>query len=188
MPNNIERFGYTTELFAEPDSRRINGYAIVFDMLSQDLGGFKTVIAPEAVDRTLQASADIRALVDHDSSKILGRTSAGTLRYSKDARGLNVSIDVPDTTFGNDLLVSVRRRDVSGMSFGTYVRKDEWNVKGDVPIRTIRDMDFFEVSIVTFPAFPDTTAALASLYEYQRQQGMPLALLERIHRLRIARG
>ena len=99
------------------DGRRVAGYAIVFGDLSEDLGGFREVIMPEAVDRTLSEQIDVRALANHNPADVLGRVSAGTLRLQKDARGLLVSIDLPKTSTGNDLLELVSRRDVSGMSF-----------------------------------------------------------------------
>src|SRR5262245_1416008 len=95
----------------------IRGYAIVFGRPSENLGGFVEVIAPEAVDRTLKDHVDLRALVDHDPGKVIGRLSAGTLRVEKDSRGLSVEIDPPETSIGQDLVASIKRRDVTGMSF-----------------------------------------------------------------------
>ena len=82
------------ELQADEDGRRIRGYAIVFNRMSLDLGGFRERIVPEAVNRTLDEALDVRALVDHDTSKIIGRTRAGTLRIQKDGHGLRVEIDL----------------------------------------------------------------------------------------------
>src|SRR5262245_12464298 len=93
----------------------IRGYAIVFNRLSEVLGFFREQIAPEAMDRTLAERVDLRALVDHDPGRILGRITAGTLRAEKDETGLAVEIDPPDTTAGQDIMESIRRRDVSGM-------------------------------------------------------------------------
>jgi HK97 family phage prohead protease len=141
----------------------IKGYAIVFDRLSENLGGFKERIAPSAVDRTMTERIDLRALVDHDSAKILGRLTAGTLRVSKDARGLQIEIDPPETTIGLDIVESVRRRDVTGMSFAFMALNDGWDATTTPPTRTVTDMLIREVSIVTFPAYPDTAVALRSL-------------------------
>jgi HK97 family phage prohead protease len=159
----------------------MKGYAIVFDALSSDRGGYVVRIAPQAVDRTLNGNADVRALIDHDSAKVIGRKSAGTLSFAKDAKGLGVSIDIPETTYGNDLVVSMRRGDISGMSFGTSILKDEWDDSGKVPVRTILDMQFHEVSVVTFPAFEDTSAALASFAAYReaKQKGMSVDIARR---------
>ena len=99
------------------DGRTIRGYAVVFGTLSADLGGWREPIEPAAVDRTIAEALDVRALVDHDPSKVLGRTKAGTLQLAKDAHGLAVRINPPDTTTGRDVLALVERGDVSGMSF-----------------------------------------------------------------------
>jgi HK97 family phage prohead protease len=144
-------------------SKLIRGYAIVFDRLSENLGGFVERIAPEAVDRTISERVDLRALVDHDASKILGRLTAGTLRIAKDARGLRVEIDPPETTIGLDIVESVRRRDVTGMSFAFRTVKDGWDESTDPPTRTVSDMIIREVSVVSFPAYPQTDVALRSL-------------------------
>ena len=74
-----------------------------------------------------------------------------------------VEIDLPDTTDGRDLAVSLERGDISGMSFGFRVTKDTWDETGDMPMRTIQAVDLFEVSAVAFPAYDDTSLALRSL-------------------------
>ena len=148
------------------DNKRMTGYAIVFNSPSVDLGGFTEIIAPEAVDRTVDGGADVRALVDHDTAKIIGRTRAGTLQLRKDQRGLKVTIE-PDLaiSYASDIMRSVARGDVSGMSFGFRVLEDTWNYDGKLPLRTVNDMDISEVSIVTFPAYQatDVQAAIRSM-------------------------
>jgi len=79
------------------DNRRLRGYAIVFNARSQNLGGFQEIIAPEAVDRTFKEALDVRALVDHESSKVIGRLRAGTLQMQKEGTGLRVTIE-PEAT------------------------------------------------------------------------------------------
>lgn len=159
----------------------IRGYAIVFNRLSENLGFFREQIAPEAMDRTLSDHIDLRALVDHDSSRILGRITAGTLRVEKDGQGLVVEIDPPQTTSGQDIVESVRRRDVTGMSFAFRTLKDMWDETTTPPTRTVLDMLVREVSIVTFPAYPQTEVALRS-FRAQRvtRPGRPVGLAERM--------
>jgi HK97 family phage prohead protease len=165
-------------------SRVIRGYAIVFDRLSENLGGFRERIAPAAVDRTISESVDLRALVDHDSSKIIGRISAGTLRIEKDGHGLRVEIDPPDTTVGHDIVESIRRRDTTGMSFSfrTMAKGDDWDFSTEPPTRTVTDMLVREVSPVTFPAYSQTEVALRSLDEKRRElyKGRPITVAERL--------
>jgi len=171
--NNIEiRVFKAQELRAEPDSRTLRGYAAVYDSDSEDLGGFTERIAPGAFDEVLED--DVRALVNHEDSKILARTVAGTLRLSTDSRGLVYEFDVPDTTYGNDLLESVRRGDINQSSFGFVVGEEQWEGESSgykdkkKPRRTITKVArLFDVSPVTYPAYPDTSVALRSLKEKQ---------------------
>jgi uncharacterized protein len=147
----------------------IEGYAIVFNSLSEDLGGFREVIAPAAVDRALAEAHDVRALIDHDSSLILGRSKSGTLRMEKDNHGLKVSITPPDTGYARDLLTVIERGDVSGMSFGFMIPEggDAWHRSSTGnPVRTVNDMFLRDVSVVTYPAYPATEVAVRSLEEF----------------------
>jgi uncharacterized protein len=115
--SNIERRYAIGEVRVDTDGdRKIRGLAIVFNSRSVDLGGFIEIIKPEAVDRTLREGLDVRALVDHDTSKILGRTRAGTLQLRKGRSGLEVLIDPPNTTAARDILESMERGDVTGMA------------------------------------------------------------------------
>jgi HK97 family phage prohead protease len=147
------------------DTRRIRGYALVFNRLSEDLGGFVEQIAPEFVNRTLQQGLDVRALFNHDSGAVLGRTTAGTLTLQRDVRGLAVTIDPPNPTEPPNLLESIRRGDISGMSFAFRTFEDNWDFKADPPIRTLLDGEIREISIVTFPAYPDTSVGVRALEE-----------------------
>lgn len=155
------------------DDRKIRGLAIAFNKKSVDLGGFIEYIAPEAVDRTLRDALDVRALVDHDSSKIVGRTVSGTLTLRKTRAGLEVVVDPPNTSYARDIIESVSRGDVTGMSFGFRVMPDgqEWDFDNETPVRTITDMVISEVSIVTFPAYPDTDVAVRALRAEQQTRG-----------------
>lgn len=140
----------------------VKGYAAVFDSPADIGGDWIEVIAPGAFTETLRAD-DVLALAAHDSARILGRTSAGTLRLQQDQRGLAVEIDLPDTSDGRDVGELVRRGDLKGMSFGFIVRQDEWDERAVPPKRTIRSVDLIEVSAVGRPAYGDTTLALRSL-------------------------
>lgn len=141
--------------------RKIRGYAIMFGKRSENLGGFFEIIKPEAVDRTFKEGLDVRALVDHESSKVLGRNKAGTLVLEKTRKGLKAEIDPPNTSFARDILESIDRGDITGMSFAFRVLDDNWTEVDGFPIREILDMRISEVSIVTFPAYPDTSVQVA---------------------------
>lgn len=149
----------------------IRGYAAVFLKRSLDLGGFTEQIVPGAFARALREKQDVVALVDHDPSKLLGRSKSGTLTLAEDDKGLLVSIDVPNTTLGRDTVESIRRKDISGMSFGFRTQRDKWDrdTKG-LPLRTLLDVDLVDVSPVVFPAYPDTRVGVRSLADWQGEE------------------
>jgi HK97 family phage prohead protease len=170
----------------EADGRRIIGYPIVFNAVSEDLGGFREIIEPAAVDRTLAEQIDVRALVDHseDPTRVIGRRSAGTLRLTKDETGLRADIDVPETIIGNDILQLVKRRDVSGMSFTFSVQQggDRFERRNGTPVRLVSDMLIRDISIVVYPAYASTDVQVAqrALRSFQ-QQGQRVAWLRMRH-------
>lgn len=153
------------ETRADDEKRMLAGYAAVFNS-DTDIGGWWIErVAPGAFSDTI--GGDIRALIDHDTGRIIGRTKSGTLRLKQDERGLAVEIDVPNTTNGNDLWELVERGDISGMSFGFRVTKQEWDETVDPPVRTIQAVELFEVSAVAFPAYDDTEIGKRSLDEHR---------------------
>ena len=143
---------------------KISGYAAVFNKRSEDLGWFVEMIASGAFKNALKKS-DARALVNHDSNLILGRQSAGTLRLKEDAKGLFMEVDLPDTQYARDLALSIERRDIQEQSFGFTVKTDQWQQNDNEPdLRTLIEIDeIYDVSPVTFPAYPDTSVAKRSL-------------------------
>ena len=144
----------------EDDVPSIVGHAAVFNQLSEEMWGFREKIAPGAFRGAINQNQDVRALINHDSNFVLGRTKNGTLSLSEDTKGLRVSIDPPTTTFAADLLVSIERKDINQMSFGFEVLKETWETDGDKNIRTIEDVNLFDVSVVTFPAYPTTDVSV----------------------------
>jgi len=143
---------------------KIEGYAAVFNKDSEDMG-FIERIAPGAFKNSLKTS-DVRALFNHDSNIILGRESSGTLELKEDKKGLFMSVTPPDTQLVRDMVLSpIERGDVTQQSFGFTVQSDDWDYRDNEPsIRTITEIkELFDVSPVTFPAYPDTAVALRSL-------------------------
>src|SRR4029453_2752879 len=158
----------------------IQGYAIVYNRPSELLSVFpgmpvfREQIAPEAMVRTLAERVDLLALVGHDPDKPLGRLSANTLRVESDTHGLRVEIDPPlKASYGGDIVESIRRGDVTGMSFSfrTMPDGDRWDKSVTPPLRTVVDMLVREVSICTFPASPDTAVVMRSFAAAQAQPG-----------------
>lgn len=152
------------EIRSEDDTPKMTGHAAVFDSLSEDLGYFREKIAHGAFSKTIQ-EADVRALWNHDSNYVLGRTKSGTLKLWEDERGLAVEITPPDTQWAKDLLTSMKRGDVDQMSFGFQVVKDDWEETADGLVRTLREVKLFDVSPVTYPAYPATDIYARSLVD-----------------------
>jgi HK97 family phage prohead protease len=145
--------------------RRLVGYASVFGVLSQVIWGFRERVAPGAFAETLQD--DIRALWNHDTAYVLGRTTAGTLKVGEDKHGLWVEITPPETPLVESFLASVERGDVSQMSIGFRALEDEWDEDEDGQlIRTVTKIKLYEVSPVTFPAFTETEVSTRSVELY----------------------
>ena len=167
---------------AEGEARRtVRGYAAVFGKRSDNLGGdayqVYEVIEPGAFDAVLQD--DVRALFNHDANLILARSKggSGTLALGVDERGLWYEFEAPDTTAGRDLLVSLARGDVDQSSFAFTVDRDgqKWvevtEAGKTIATRTIKKITrLYDVSPVTYPAYPDATAALRSLDEHRRAE------------------
>jgi len=172
----IERRSTLGEVrMAEPESRTVVGYAAVFDRESQDLGGFVEVIRPGAF-RNILKSADVRALFNHNPDQILARTP-DTLKLYEDETGLRYEFEAPNTTAGNDLLESLRRRDVRESSFAFRVKKEgqKWSKRSDgTSLRELLEIDFLpDVSPVTYPAYPDTVVAKRSMADWQSTEKTP---------------
>lgn len=145
----------------------ITGHAAVFNQLSDDLGGFREQIAPGAFAKSI-TSRDVRALFNHNTDYVLGRRGAGTLRLAEDETGLGIEIDPPDTTYARDLLVSLGRNDINQMSFGFVAISDQWTKLDGEWVRTLLEIDLYEVSPVTFPAYPQTSVSARSMDAWQQ--------------------
>lgn len=139
------------------------GHAAVFDTPEEIYPGLVEEVAPGTFRRAI-VEDDIRALWNHDSNWVLGRNRAGTLVLAEDDTGLRVEIKVPDTQWARDLMVSIRRGDVSQMSFGFVAIKQEFTqLDGNRVKRRLEDVQLMDVSPVTYPAYPTTDIQARSL-------------------------
>lgn len=149
----------------------IFGYAAVFNSRSQDMWGMVELIKPGAFKKSLERGDDIRALFNHDSSKLLARRSSKTLSIKEDDKGLYCEIDVPDTSLGNEVRQLVLRGDLDGQSFGFSTIKDSWDKDPDGRyLRYLEEVDLFDVGPVTYPAYLATTAEARSMVEAMIQE------------------
>ena len=124
----------------------------------------------------------MRALFEHDYTKLLGRTSAGTLKLEEDSIGLRFELTPPDTTIGKDLLVSVSRGDITGMSFGFRAIKEEWNFDVEPYQRNVIKADLFEVTVTSIPAYPESSVEIAKrsmVAAKEQTQGKSNTILKR---------
>lgn len=141
----------------DSDNLSIEGYFAVFNS-NYDLGmGMSESIAPGAFDGTI--SDDIRALINHDTTLVLGRTSAHTLELRQDEHGLWGHIDInPNDTDAMNLYARVKRGDVTQCSFGFDILDEETEFRGENEVHwTIKAVRLYEVSCCTFPAYEETS-------------------------------
>lgn len=137
---------------------RIDARAILFDSWSVDLGGFRERMMPGSVN----LDADLVALFDHDTSMVLGRTSANTMEVREDSIGVAFTAYPPETTWAQDLRVSMERGDIRGCSYRMMVEDDFWYVQDDQVCRDIIKANISELTVTSMPAYPETTAEARS--------------------------
>lgn len=177
MDKEIRHLDYSeAEVRAVADSRIIEGYGIVFNSLSRDLGGFKEVILPEAVEGILEQS-DIISVLDHNINRgVLARSinGSGSLQLTKDAKGVKYSFVAPSFDLGNEVLEGIKRGDIRGSSFAFKVNDSgqKWEKRSDgTYVRTITKFErIFDMSPVYTGAYQDTTVAVRSFDEFRAKE------------------
>jgi HK97 family phage prohead protease len=159
----------------------IKGYAVVYNRLSVDLGGFRERILPGAFDAVLgrqRGRADLVSYYNHNPDILLGRESSGTLKVWSDDKGVGFEVTPPATRA--DVLELVARSDVKGASFTFSVNKGGESFTTDEGGRAIRDIraaTIYELGPVVQPAYPSTTAqvAMRSYQQWLASQATPEA-------------
>jgi hypothetical protein len=145
------------EMRAENDGKTLVGYAAVFDSPSEPLP-WTEFVKRGAFSKTLNDGADVRLLIDHEGIP-LARTKSGTLALEEDDRGLRVEAELdPSNPDAARVISAMRRGDMSQMSFAFRTIKDSWN--SDRSSRELREVQLYDVSVVTFPAYEQTVAEL----------------------------
>lgn len=177
---------------AEEGEKVIEGYFAVFNSETELFPGAHEEIAPDAFDNTL--SNDVRALINHDTAFVLGRTKSNTLTLKTDSRGLwgSIKINENDTDAVN-LYERVKRGDVDQCSFGFNILKEDTDYRDDGTIKwTLREIDLHEVSVVTFPAYGDTSVQArmkqAEQLEQRRLEQRKSKLKERLKNVKAING
>jgi HK97 family phage prohead protease len=162
---NLELRSRTAELrvAASDDGTRTLEGLIPYNSLSCDIWDFRELIAPGAFASALESAADVRALLNHDSTLLLGRTRSKTLTLTDSPEGLRYKLSIPNTTAGNDLFEQVSRGDLDGTSFGFRTKADSWAADGEGnTIRTLLDIELIEVSPTGDPAYSESHVDLRS--------------------------
>lgn len=168
--NNIEvRATYSTPVVSQ-DSRTVEGYAVVFNSLSEDLGFYET-INPAAITEEVLMRSDVFCLFNHDLDKVLARSKYGTgsLQLQLDEQGLKYTFQAPNTDLGDELLEYLRRGDIDSSSFAFTVSTDEgsevWTTGTDGrQYREILKIDeLHDVSPVWNPAYTSTSVSQRTL-------------------------
>ena len=149
----------TFETREDQDRLHIEGYFSVFDSLYEIGPGMTESVDRHAFDKTL--SGDIRALTNHDASMVLGRTKAHTLELRVDEHGLWGDITInPNDQDAMNLYERVKRGDVDQCSFGFNIISEETEFRDDGSVHwTITEVELFEVSVCTFPAYEQTNVS-----------------------------
>lgn len=152
------------------EGHTIRGYAAVYNSDSEWMGGFYEQIAPGAFDSVMDN--DTRAYFNHDENLLLGRVSSGTLRIATDARGLYYEVDLPNTSYANDLVELMKRGDVNQSSFAFLIERDRWEERDGKTYRIIEKVSrLLDVSPVSQPAYPDATSELMMRKDTPESEG-----------------
>lgn len=156
------------------DEYSIEGYFAVFNRQTELWPGAFETVAPGAFDKTL--SNDIRALINHDTTLVLGRNKAGTLELKTDSRGLWGRIKInPNDSDAMNIYERVKRGDVDQCSFGFTILAEEVEFREDGSIAwTLKEVELHEVSVCTFPAYADTSVQ-ARKADFAAEQSRRLA-------------
>lgn len=154
------------------ESRKVEGYALVFNSQSEDLGFYETISTDAITDETIRKS-DVMCLLDHDKNRgILARSryGKGSLKLSVDDKGLKYEFEAPKTALGDELLEMLRRGDINQSSFAFSIAEggDKWEKKNNNYYRTITKIErLYDVSPVFTPAYPSTSVGCRNFDDFK---------------------
>ncbi|KAA0965832.1 HK97 family phage prohead protease [Sporosarcina sp. ANT_H38] len=171
--------GLTTRDGTENEPAKISGYAAVFNSKMTICDWYTEEIEVGAFAKAISES-DVRALFNHNWDKVLGRTKSGTLQLTEDDRGLKFEIELPDTSTARDLVASMERGDINQCSFGFYPTVETWNYDVEPVHRTLNEVELYEISVVSIPAYDDTEASLVRSKEINNAVEKRIKILNQI--------
>lgn len=162
------RGGIPVEIRADDDGTiRVSGHAAVFNQEADIAGLFRERIEPGAFADSLKRGDDVVFLVNHEGLP-LARTRSGTLKLTEDEIGLRIETELdPEDPDVRAIVPKMRRGDLDKMSFAFRAVAQEWDESQEIPLRTVKRADLFDVSIVTTPAYDGTDIGLRSLRDHR---------------------
>jgi HK97 family phage prohead protease len=186
--NKIEK---RSNIIESIEDNKVVGYAVIFNSLSDDLGGFFERINSDAIDESTILNSDVFAVLNHDRSHGIfarSKNGQGTLQLTIDDRGLRYEFELADTPIACELKSYLQRGEIDSSSFAFTVESDEWDKIGNnIYNRTIKKVGLlFDISPVFQPAYRDTTVALRALEEIRsldEKEKTAALLVQRKHEL-----
>lgn len=152
----------------------LSGYAVVYGVESRDMGGWKEIIARGAMTESLRKGLDVRFLYQHKSDQIMAREGGNTLTLTEDDNGVKFEAKLIDTQLNRDAYLNVSQGNLDAMSFGmpygSVTAKWERDIVKKMDIRTVTKADIVEISLVTWPAYEDTSVAARDYELFQQTQ------------------
>ena len=181
MENSYEvrSIGYEqAEVRTVGNSRRIEGYGVVFNQESKPIEGrFNEIVLPDAIDEDLLNSSDVLALMNHDLGRgVLARSTngSGSMKLTKDSKGIKYSFEAPHTALGDELVEGIRRGDIRTSSFSFKVDPQDTTIErrsDALPLRTIKKFAVIaDMSPVYREAYSTTSVTIRSLDEFDQTQ------------------
>jgi len=169
--NKKEIRNITAEVTVDEESRKVEGYALLFNVPSDGLD-IEEIIEPRALDGVIEKS-NVFALLNHDERRgILARSKKGegTLSLTVDGKGLRYRFDAPRTALGDELLEYLKRGEVTESSFAFTVAEDVWEKKGETWKRTIKKIDeLYDVSPVYDAAYSKTSVYMRGKEQLEQE-------------------
>jgi len=163
------RAGEPAKLENKDNVLSVRGYAATFDSETVIGGMYREVIERGAFTEAVK-NDDVRFLVNHEGLP-LARTKSGTLTLTEDERGLFIEADLdlndPDV---QKIATKMERGDLDEMSFAFTPEVEEWDDSGEIPLRKLKRANLFDVAIVTYPAYNDTSIGIRSLQKFKEQK------------------
>ena len=178
----IRSFGVELRDVAPGGSRELYGYAALFNVESNPLDGFNEIIMPGAFTKTLQENLDLKCLWNHNTDIPLGRTPK-TLSVVEDDKGLAFTLQIPNTSYGKDLIELASLEIANQCSFGFFVVADEWLDRdgGLLPLRRLHEITLLELSVMcVFPAYNEPETYLRHLDEKKTLQSFQKRQLSKL--------